>query len=90
MDAELRRLIARRGLLRWRFSACLIGAYLLWGVCGIYFGDFYAAPFLGIALPTGIAMGFMIIAASMVSAIVYVRVANRIESEHAGAGMSEE
>lgn len=80
-DPEFRRLLARRSRLRWSFSGFLIGIYLLWGIFGVYFGEFYASPFMGIALPVGLAMGFVIIGLSMLLAAIYVRLVNRIEAE---------
>lgn len=82
-DPEFQRLLARRSRLRWGFSGVLVGAYLAWGILGVYLADAYAAPFFGNTLPTGLALGFMIIALSMVLAAVYVRLVNRIEAEAA-------
>jgi len=75
-DADFQRLVRHRSRLRWSFSGVILGVYLLWGICGVYFADFYAAPFFGNTLPTGLAMGFMIIALAMVMAVVYVRLTN--------------
>ncbi|MGI9261507.1 MAG: DUF485 domain-containing protein [Woeseiaceae bacterium] len=83
-DPEFQRIMKRRSLLRWSFSGVILGVYLLWGICGVYFADFYAAPFFGNTLPTGLAMGFMIIALAMIMAVVYVRLTNKI-----GAGDRE-
>ena len=80
-DPGFQRLLARRSRLRWGFSGVLIGIYLLWGILGVYMGDVYAAPFMGIALPTGLALGFMIIFLSMLLSAIYVRIVNRIEAE---------
>ena len=52
-DPHFQRLLARRSRLRWGFSGILIGAYLSWGILGVYFADAYAAPFFGNTLPTG-------------------------------------
>jgi uncharacterized membrane protein (DUF485 family) len=82
-DPQFQRLLARRSRLRWGFSAALIGTYLAWGVLGVYFADAYAAPFFGNTLPTGLALGFMIIALSMILAAVYVRLVNRLEADAA-------
>jgi len=80
-DPAFRKLLTRRSRWRWGLSAVLIGAYLLWGVGGIYFAEAYAAPFFGNALPWGMAVGLLIIAMSIVLAVVYVRVVNRLEAE---------
>lgn len=77
-DPEFQRVMQRRSFLRWSFSGVILGVYLLWGIGGVYFADFYAAPFFGNTLPTGLAMGFMIIALAMIMAVVYVRLTNRI------------
>ena len=82
-DPHFQRLLARRSRLRWGFSGVLIGAYLAWGILGVYFADAYAAPFLGNTLPTGLALGFMIIGLSMILAAVYVRLVNKIEADAA-------
>jgi uncharacterized membrane protein (DUF485 family) len=82
-DPEFQRLLVRRSRWRWGLSGLLIGAYLVWGIGGIYFAEAYAAPFMGIALPWGMAVGFLIIAMSIVLSMVYVRVVNRLEAEEA-------
>lgn len=76
-DPEFQRLIKRRSFLRWTFSGVILGVYLLWGICGVYFADFYAAPFFGNTLPTGLAMGFVIIALAMIMSVIYVRLTNK-------------
>lgn len=80
-DPRFRASLSRRSRLRWSYSGFLIGIYLTWGVVGVYQPTFYASPFLGIALPTGLAMAFMIIGLSMLLAAIYVRQVNRIEDE---------
>ena len=78
-------MLRRRSHLRWRFSIFLIGIYLVWGVAGVYLPDYYASPFMGIAMPKGIAMAFGIIGLSMLLAVIYVRLVNRYEDEERGA-----
>ena len=80
-DPGFQRLLARRSRLRWSFSGILIGTYLLWGVLGVYLPDAYAAPFFGNTLPTGLALGFLIIGLSMLLSSIYVRLVNRIEAD---------
>ena len=80
-NPSFRRLISRRSRWRWSFSGLLIGAYLLWGVAGIYFPEQYAQQLMGSSIPIGLAVGAMIIVMSIVLSIVYVRIINRIESE---------
>ena len=77
-DPEFQRIVKRRSFLRWSFSGVILGVYLVWGICGVYFPDFYAAPFFGNTLPTGLAMGFIIIALAMIMAVVYVRLTNKL------------
>lgn len=77
-DPEFQRVMKRRSFLRWSFSGVILGVYLLWGIGGVYFADFYAAPFFGNTLPTGLAMGFIIIALAMVMSVIYVRLTNKI------------
>jgi len=80
-DPEFQRILTLRSRWRWGLSGLLIGAYLLWAVGGIYFSTAYAAPFMGMALPWGMAVGLVIIALSIVLSIAYVRIVNRLESQ---------
>ncbi len=82
-DPEFHRLLARRSRWRWGLSILLIASYLLWSVGGIYFTEAYVAPFMGLAIPWGMAAGFLIIALSIIASVVYVRVVNRLEAEEA-------
>ena len=43
--------------------------------------DAYAAPFLGSALPVGMALGLVIILLSIALSILYVRIVNVLEGE---------
>jgi len=80
-DPGFQRLLSRRARWRWGLSGFLIVAYLAWGVASIYFPSAYAAPFMSMTLPWGMAAGILIIVLSIVLSIVYVRVVNRIEAE---------
>jgi uncharacterized membrane protein (DUF485 family) len=80
-DPDFLKLLKRRSRWRWGFSALLIGAYLLYGVLGVYMKDAYAAPFLGSALPVGMALGLVIILLSIALSILYVRIVNVLEGE---------
>ena len=84
MDDSQEGMLTRRSRLRWRFSISLIGIYLVWGVAGVYLPEYYASPFMGIAMPKGIAMAFGIIGLSMLLAVIYVRQVNRYEDEERG------
>lgn len=75
-DPDFQRVMKRRSRLRWGFSGVILGVYLLWGIGGVYFADFYAAPFFGNTLPTGMAMGFLIISLAMIMSLIYVRLTN--------------
>lgn len=79
-DPRFRELLLRRARWRWGMSIVLLGAYLAWGVAGLYFPSAYAAPLPGSAIPRGMAAGILIIVASIMAAIVYVKVVNRIEA----------
>jgi uncharacterized membrane protein (DUF485 family) len=83
-EPEFHRLLVRRSRLRWGFSGLLIGAYLVWGIGGLYYAEAYATPLAGSAFPAGLAMGLLIIALSIVFSIIYVRAVNRIEAEEFG------
>ena len=87
-DPAFQRLLRRRSRLRWTFSGLLIGAYLLWGVVGVYADEFYAAPLPGSAIPVGVALAFAIIVASIAMSVIYVRLVNRMTAG-ATAGQSE-
>lgn len=80
-DPGFQRLLSRRSRWRWGLSGFLIGAYLLYGVLGIYLPELYAGGFMGSAMPTGMAMGIIIIVLSVVLSMLYVRVVNQIEAE---------
>ena len=80
-DDSQEAMLLRRSRLRWRFSVFLIGIYLTWGVAGVYLPDYYASPFMGIAMPKGIAMAFGIIGLSMILAVIYVWKVNQYEDE---------
>ena len=82
-DPAFQRSLRQRAKLRWTFSVSLISAYLLWGVFGVYFKSFYSSPLPGTSMPLGVAMAFAITLASIVLAVVYVRLVNRMET---GAG----
>ena len=84
-DDSQEAMLLRRSRLRWRFSVFLIGIYLTWGVAGVYLSEFYASPFMGIAMPKGIAMAFGIIGLSMLLAVIYVRKVNQYEDEERSA-----
>jgi uncharacterized membrane protein (DUF485 family) len=79
-DPAFRKLLAARARWRWGLSTLLIGAYLAWGVAGIYFQQAYAAPIPGTAIPAGMLAGIVIIVLSIILSIVYVRVVSRLEA----------
>jgi len=80
-DPVFQRLLARRSRWRWGLSILLIGAYLGWGVGGIYFPHVYARPLPGSMMPWGMAVGLLIILLSILLSIAYVRIVSRIEDE---------
>ncbi|MGI9262219.1 MAG: DUF485 domain-containing protein [Woeseiaceae bacterium] len=81
-DPAFRQLLATRSRIRWGFSILVIGAYLGYGVAGLYFSAGYATPFFGSAMPWGLVMGFGIIALSVALSIIYVRVVGRLEAKN--------
>lgn len=81
-DPAFRQLLATRSRIRWGFSILLIGVYLGYGVAGLYFSKSYATPFMGSAMPWGLAMGFSIIALSVALSIIYIRTINRLEARN--------
>ena len=83
IDPRLTRLLKRRSRWRWSLSTILIGAYLGFGVGGVYFPDAYGQPILGTSLPAGLAFGYVIIFVSIILSALYVRVANHLEAESA-------
>jgi len=88
-DPAFRKSLAARARWRWGLSIFLIGAYLAWGVAGIYFQQAYAAPIPGTAIPAGMLAGIVIIVLSIILSIVYVRVVSRLEAaerHEAGSG----
>jgi len=85
-DPAFRQLLATRSRIRWGFSALVIGAYLGYGVAGLYFSEGFATPFMGSAMPWGLVMGFGIIALSVALSIFYVRIIGRLEAKNTFAG----
>lgn len=81
-DPAFQQLLATRSRIRWGFSVLVIGAYLGYGVAGLYFSEYFATPFFGSAMPWGLAMGFCIIAMSVALSILYVRIIGRIEAKN--------
>jgi len=65
-EPAFRRLLLRRSRWRWGLSIFLIGVYLAWAVSGIYATKAYTRPFMGSAIPWGMAMGLMIIVLSII------------------------
>ena len=83
-DPAFQRTLRRRARLRWGFSGFLISAYLLWGVFGVYFKSFYSSPLPGTSMPMGVAMAFAVTLASIVLAVIYVRLVNRMVTDAGG------
>ncbi|MGI9203532.1 MAG: DUF485 domain-containing protein [Woeseiaceae bacterium] len=81
-DLAFRQLLATRSRIRWSFSIIVIGAYLGYGVAGLYFSQAFATPFIGSAIPWGLVMGFCIIALSVALSIIYVRIVGKIEAKN--------
>lgn len=83
-DPAVRRLLLRRSRWRWGLSGSLIGAYLAYGLAGIYFADAFGSPVFGSSIPWGIALGYLIIALSVGLSMLYIRVVGRLLATPAG------
>ena len=81
-DPAFRKLLTERSRWRWGFSIVIVGAYLCFAMLGIYNKAFYASSFAGSAVPWGMVLGLSIILASILSAVSYVRIVNRIETTY--------
>ncbi len=57
-----------------------IGCDLFYIVAGIYIPEMYALPFAGSSVPWGVALGYLLIALSIVLSVIYVRAINKLES----------
>lgn len=79
-DPAFRRLLRQRNRWRWGLSGLLIGIYLVYGVLGVYLPEAYAAPLGNSSLPSGLVAGLSIILLTIVLSMIYVRIANRLES----------
>ncbi len=56
----------------------LIAAYVTWALAGIYAPDVLGARFMASSLSWGVVVGYAIIALSVVCAIVYIQIINRL------------
>ena len=79
-DPKFQKLLATRSRWRWGLSGGLVGSYLLYVITGIYIPETYALPFAGSSIPWGIALGYLIIAASIGLSVLYVRVVNKLKA----------
>lgn len=77
-DPAFRELLARRSRLRWGLTGTLLGAYLAYGLAGLYAADALAAPFMGSAVTWGIVLGYAIILLAIGLSIYYVGAVNRL------------
>ncbi len=82
-DPAFQTLLSKRSRLRWSFSGLLILAYLSYGIVGLQIPAKFAEPFLGTAIPWGMALGFLLIGASVAMSLIYVRAINRLEAAYA-------
>jgi len=89
-DPAFKVLLKRRSHWRWGLSASLVGSYIAYVLAGIYIPDVYAVPFAGSSVPWGVVLGYLIIAASIVMSVVYVRVVNKLKEFHQDAQESGE
>jgi len=77
-DPGVKRMLALRSRWRWGLSGGLIGAYLAYGLAGIYFADAFGHPFFGSSMPWGLVLGYIIIALSVGLSMLYIRVVGRL------------
>ena len=80
-DPDFQRLLKKRSRWRWGMSTLLIGCYLIYSIAGVYLDTVFAATVPGTSLPWGLAIGFVLIFASIILSIVYVQAINRLEAE---------
>ncbi len=84
-DSAFQTLLTKRSRLRWSFSGMLILAYFGYGIVGLQIPDAFAESYLGTAVPWGMAFGFILIGASVVMSLIYVRAINQLEAAYAAA-----
>lgn len=77
-NPDFQKLLKQRSRWRWGLSGGLVGIYLVYCVAGVYFPDVFARSFLGLSIPWGIALGYLIIALSIVLSILYIRIVGRL------------
>ena len=82
-DPAFQQLLRRRARWRWGLSGFLIFGYVAYGIAGVFLAEAYSKPFLGMSIPWGMAIGYLIIALSIALSLVYVRVVNRLEDAEA-------
>lgn len=79
-DPAFQQLLRKRSRLRWGFSSLIVGAYLAFGIGGLLMPQQYAVLIFNDAISVGLTLGYLIIGASIVSSVVYVRLINRLEA----------
>ena len=85
-DPAFRALLKTRSRWRWGLSVGLVGCYLVYVLGGIYFPGVYAKLLGESSIPLGLALGYLLIAASVILSIGYVRVVNRLTGDAGGDG----
>ena len=77
-DPAFQELLKRRSRMRWTLTGILVGAYLAYGLAGLYAPDALARPFFGAAMTWGLVLGYGIILLGICLSLFYVRYVNRI------------
>ncbi len=77
-DPDFKRLLRRRGRLRWGLAGLLCVVYLAYGMAGLYAPGLLERPFPGSSVAAGFVVGYGIIVLGIGSSIFYVWQVNRI------------
>ena len=77
-NPAFRTVYARRSRLRWGFTILLCVAYFTYAMAGLYFPAVVSRPFMGTAISWSMFVGYVIIFMSIVLAIAYVSLSNKL------------
>lgn len=81
-DPAFQELLRQRSRLRWSFSGLIVGAYFLFGLCGLIMPAAYGGMVLGGTISLGLLLGYGVITTSIVLSLIYIRSVNRLEEAH--------
>ncbi len=78
-NKDFRKLVTVRSRVSWSFLTVLLGLYLAFGLMSVYAPTILARPvFSDGIVPTGIVMGYAILAITFLFTLVYVWLANNL------------